>query len=135
MLVSSTFRHMLINYQVLIFGSLLVSACYLPTGFIFHKIAESSSNRKRQGRLFRLTPREKDILGPYVHNNWRIRRIYHDDPVAKVLADDGLLYAPDVAPDNNGYLAYSIQDWVLTFLREHTGLVSPKDAPQTGFER
>ena len=112
-----------------------MSACYLPTGFIIRRVGELSSSHKRQQRLYRLTPREKEILGPYVHNNWRIRRIRYDDPVAKVLADDGMLYAPDVPPDNNGYVAYSIQDWTLSFLREHTDLVAPPGALLSGYER
>jgi hypothetical protein len=135
MLGSSGVEHDLEKYQFFIFGSLLVSACYLPTGFIFRKVADLSSNHKRHQRLYRLTPREKDILGPYVHNNWRIRRIYYDDPVARVLVDDGILYVPDVSSDNNRNLAYSIQDWALSFLQKHPELVSPKGAPLAGHER
>jgi Super-infection exclusion protein B len=135
-LISSKAGLALEKYQFVIFGCLLVSACYLPTGFILHKIAESSSDRKRQQRLFRLTKREKEILAPYVHNNWRIRRIYYDDPVARVLADDGVLYAPDVPPDSNKHLAYGIQDWALSFLMKHSELVGPPNGgPQSGYER
>jgi len=97
--------------------------CYLPTRFILDWISESQADRKRKSRLQSLTEREKAILAPYVHNDFRTRRLLHTDPVARGLADDGVLYRPDVPRDQNGYEAYNIQDWARKYLREHRDLV------------
>jgi hypothetical protein len=61
-------------------------------------------------------------------NKWFLLKLFFG--VAKVLADDGILYAPDVPPDTNKYVAYSIQDWVLSFLKKHPELVGAPRPPQ-----
>ena len=63
-----------------------------------------------------MTRREKEILSPYVQNDFRTRRILNTDPVAKGLVHDGVLYNPDAA--------YNIQDWVRAYLKEHPQTLS-----------
>ena len=71
-----------------------------------------------------MTRREKEILSPYVQNDFRARRILNTDPVAKGLVHDGVLYNPGIVVYNNGYAAYNIQDWVRAFLKEHPQTLS-----------
>ena len=101
--------------------------CYLPTRFVLEKVSEWQAARKRESRLQNLTGREKAILAPYLHNDFRTRRLLHTDPVARGLADDGVLYRPDVPRDEKGYEAYNIQDWARKYLKERMDLVSTPD--------
>jgi hypothetical protein len=101
--------------------------CYLPTRYILEWIPELQAGSKRKKRLQNLTGRERAILAPYVHNDLRTRRLLHTDPVARGLADDGVLYRPDVPRDQNGYEAFNIQDWARKYLREHMDLVGSPD--------
>ena len=103
-------------HAVWFFLSLLFCLCYLPSKYVLDKVSEIASNNKRHERLRHLTRREKEILSPYVQNDFRTRRILNTDPVAKGLVHDGVLYNPGVVVDNNGYAAYNIQDWVRTYL-------------------
>lgn len=102
------------------FLGLLFSLCYLPTRVILDGVSELAAHRKRCKRLKNLTRREKEILAPYIRNDFRTRRILHTDPVAKGLERDGVLYQPGVVRDNLGHEAYSIPDWVRTFLKKHS---------------
>jgi hypothetical protein len=101
--------------------------CYLPTRFVFEKIADWQADSKRKDRLHNLTGREKTILAPYVHNDFRTRRIPHSDAVARGLADDGVLYRPDVPRDQAGCEAYNIQEWARKYLKDNNHLVGKPD--------
>jgi hypothetical protein len=103
--------------------------CYLPTRYIFEKLPEWQAAQKQKRRLHNLTEREKAILLPYIANDFRSRRILRTDPVAQGLADDGILYAPNVAVDNDGGKAYNIQDLSRLYLKKHIDLVGGKHGP------
>jgi hypothetical protein len=107
--------------------ALLGSVCYLPTRLVLERASEWQTSQKRKKRLHNLTPREKQLLAPYVHNDFRTRRIPHTDPVAKGLADDGVLYRPDVPRDDSGHEAYNIQDWARMYFKKHKDLVAAPD--------
>jgi superinfection exclusion protein B len=79
--------------------------------------------------LHNLTGREQEILLPYIVNDFRSRRIGKTDPVAQGLADDGILYAPDVAIAADGGKAYNIQDWVRVYLKKRIELVGGNRNP------
>jgi hypothetical protein len=114
------------------FLGLLLSLCYLPTRYVFAKVSEFSSNRTRNERLHHLTRQEKKILAPYIDNDFRSRRMPFMDPVAKGLADDGVLYTPDVARDVNGGVAYNIHDWARLYLKKNPNLVGRSEGPKAG---
>jgi hypothetical protein len=102
---------------------ILGSACYLPTRYLLEQLEDWRAWRKRKHRLENLTKREQEILLPYIVNDFRSRRINRFDPVAQGLADDGVLYAPDVAVAADAGKAYNIQDWARVYLKEHIDLV------------
>jgi len=123
---------MLAHWQWPFFG-LLFAVCYLPTRAILDGVSERSAKNRQVARLHNLTKREKEILSPFVHNDYRSRRIIHSDPVAIGLVDDGILYCPSVPLDANNYRAYNIQNWALLYLANHLELINPRDAnPRTG---
>ncbi len=106
--------------------------CYLPTRFVFEWVSEWQAGYKRKSRLESLTGREKAILAPYVHNDFRTRKILHTDAVARGLADDGILYRPDVPRDQAGHEAYNIQEWARKYLSEHKDLIGKPDENRGG---
>src|ERR1700687_3019338 len=77
------------NPMYIAFG-LLGPLFYLPTRWLLEKFSEWQAARVRHRRLENLTPREREILGPYIRSDYRTRRLPHTDPVAKGLADDGV---------------------------------------------
>jgi len=111
-------------HAIWFFMSRLFCLCYLPSKYVLDKVSEIASNNKRHERLIHLTRREKEILSPYVQNDFRTRGILNTDPVAKGLVHDGVLYNPGVVVDNNGYAAYNIQDWVRAYLKEYPQTLS-----------
>jgi len=110
------------NPMYVAFG-ILGPLCYLPTRLVLEKFSESQEAGKRHKRLQNLTPREQQILGPYIRGDYRTRGLPHTDAVAKGLADDGVLYHPDVPRTPNGEDAYNIQDWARTYLKAHSELL------------
>ena len=115
------------------FLGFLLSLCYLPTRLLLDEVSERHKQHKRNLRLQNLTKKEKEILAPYIYNDFRSRRIFYRDPVAKGLVDDGVLSAPDVPPDGSGCVAYNIQDWVRLSLKKNLEWVGPsKSGPQGG---
>jgi hypothetical protein len=83
-----------------------------------------TSSRKEAKRLHALTVDERRILLRYVENETRTQ-IFHDAPdlgAAQGLADDGVLYRPDVAP-NGVAVTYNIQEWAFAYLSQNKGLV------------
>jgi hypothetical protein len=106
------------NPMYIAFG-ILGPVCYLPTRWLLEKFAESQESGKRHKRLRNLTPREQQILGPYIRGDYRTRNLPHTDAVAKGLADDGVLYRPEVPRTPNGEEAYNIQDWARNYLKTH----------------
>jgi len=114
------------NPMYIAFG-ILGPLCYLPTRWLLEKFSEWQAARTRHRRLEHLTPREQDILGPYIRGDYRTRRFSHTDPVAKGLADDGVLYCPNVPRTNDGKEAYNIQDWARKSLKSHLNLLSKYD--------
>lgn len=113
------------DHGLWIFFGILFPICYLPTRHIFDWIEKWQLNRKRNARLHNLTKREKEILAPYIaeNNDFRVRRFVFSDPVAKVLADDGVLCVPNMERDTYGKIAYSIQDWARTYLKKNSALL------------
>ena len=109
----------------------LGSICYLPTRYLFEKWEDWQAWQKRKRRLHNLTKREQEILSPYIVNDFRSRRINRFDPVAQGLADDGILYAPDVAVAADAGKAYNIQDWARVYLKGHTYLVGGDRKPNS----
>jgi hypothetical protein len=105
--------------------------CYLPTRYLFDKWENWRDWQKRKHRLRNLTKREQEILLPYIVNDFRSRRINRLDPVAQGLADDGILYAPDVAVAADAGKAYNIQDWCRVYLKEHIDLVGGNRKPNS----
>jgi predicted CXXCH cytochrome family protein len=81
------------NPMYIAFG-ILGPLCYLPTRWLLEKFSESQEAGKRHKRLDNLTPREQQILGPYIRGDYRTRNLPHTDAVAKGLADDGVLHQP-----------------------------------------
>ena len=76
--------------------------CYLPTRFVFEWVSEWQAGYKRKSRLESLTGREKAILAPYVHNDFRTRKILHTDAVARgspTMASCIALTSPEIRPD------------------------------------
>jgi hypothetical protein len=110
------------NPMYIAFG-ILGPLCYLPTRLLLEKFSESQEASKRNKRLHNLTPREQQILGPYIRSDYRTRSLPHTDPVAKGLADDGVLYRPDVPRTPNGEEAYNIQDWARNYLKTHPDML------------
>lgn len=104
---------------------ILFSACYLLARRIHEWDANRKANNKRHQRLHNLTKREQQILAPYIaeKNDFRVRRFLYTDPVAKVLADDGVLSIPNMERDRYGKIAYSIQDWARGYLKTKPDLV------------
>jgi hypothetical protein len=101
-----------------------IPICYLPTRHILDGFAEWQSNNKRSRRLHSLTKREKEILAPYIveKNDYKTRRFRHDDPVAKGLAEEGILYCPDIPRDQYGNVAYNLHDWARIHLKKQPEL-------------
>lgn len=120
------------DHPIVFVLGILVPIVYLPTGpiatKIHDKIGQSDVERKRNNRLENLTKGEKELLEPYIRNDYRSRGILHSDTVAKGLADDGVLYAPDVVRDNLGHVAFNIQDWARLYLKKHPEILS--DVPK-----
>ena len=110
------------NPMYVAFG-ILGPLCYLPTRLLLEKFSDWQATRLRHKRLENLTPREQQILGPYIRNDYRTRNLPHTDAVAKGLADDGVLYRPDVPRTPSGEEAYNIQDWARTYLKAHPKLL------------
>jgi hypothetical protein len=97
------------DHWIWIFFGILFPICYLPTRRVFEWEERWRANRKRNKRLHNLTSDEQSILAPYIKSNMRTDRIIYSDAVAKGLADDGILYIPDVSRDTLGRIAYNIQ--------------------------
>lgn len=90
------------------------------------------AEKKQQKRLHALTVDERRILLRYVENDTRTQ-IFFDAPdlgAAQGLADDGVLYRPDVAP-NGVAVTYNIQEWALAYLNRNKGLVAPVVSTET----
>jgi hypothetical protein len=110
------------NPMYITFG-ILGPLCYLPTRLLLEKFSDWQAARLRHKRLENLTPREQQILGPYIRGDYRTRGLPHTDAVAKGLADDGVLYHPDVPRTPNGEDAYNIQDWARNYFKKHPHLL------------
>jgi hypothetical protein len=115
------------EHIVLIFIVGFFAFCYLPTRLIVERMqsweTDHEVQRKYEKRLKRLTKREKEILAPYIVGDFRTRRFPDRDPVAKGLADAGILYCPQVTEDVYGNAAYNIQDRVLEYLKANPHIV------------
>jgi hypothetical protein len=120
------------NHPIVFVLGILVPIVYLPTGPIVtrvhDRISQSEADNRRNHRLQNLTRGEKVLLEPYIREDYRSRRILHTDPLAKGLAEDGVLYIPDVVRDNLGHIAYNIQDWARLYLKKHPEIL--KDVPR-----
>jgi len=91
------------------------------------------AEEKRRRRLHALTADERRILSPYIEDEVR-SRILHSAPdlgAAQGLADDGILYRPDVLRREQIAVAYNIQEWALAYLRKNKGLVAPSIGTET----
>lgn len=117
-------------YRAWIFVIFLFAACYLPAGAVLRKVEKTFSKRAWHQRLHRLTPEEKRILSLFVEPHRRSQTISRADAVAKGLADDSILYAPDVPATQTGEISYNIQDWVMTYLRDHRELLQIGGLPK-----
>jgi len=108
-----------------IYLGILFSFCYLAARRIHEWDGNRKSNSRRNKRLHNLTKREKEILAPYIAevNDFRVRRFLFSDPVAKVLADDGVLSIPSMERDMYGKIAYSIQGWAREYLKDNPTLL------------
>ena len=95
---------------------------------VHNRISQSEVENRRNYRLQNLTRREKELLEPYIREDYRSRRILYSDPVAKGLADEGVLCTPSVDRDSLGHIAYNIQDWSRSFLKKHPEIL--KDVPK-----
>ncbi len=79
---------------------------------------------KLERRLGRLTADEKIVLGMYVKNDVRSRGWSGDSVgTAQGLADDGILYRPDVASSHWTAPPYNITNEALTYLQMNRQLV------------
>jgi hypothetical protein len=90
------------------------------------------AEKKQQKRLHALTVDERRILLRYVENEIRTQ-IFIDAPdlgAAQGLADDGVLYRPDVALDGVA-VTYNIQEWALAYLSRNRGLVAAVVSTET----
>jgi hypothetical protein len=124
-LFSSSFAIWLASYSNWVYAALLGSLCYLPTRFILEGTNEFVDHRKKVKRLADLTNDEKRILAGFMDNNTKSRRINREDGVAKGLAEEGILYIPDIPCNSIGQMAYNIYDWARLHLKKNPHLVRP----------
>lgn len=91
------------------------------------------ARKKQHHRLHSLTTDERRILSGYVAEEVR-SRIFHAAPdlaAVQGLADDGILYRPDVLQDEAVAAAYNIQEWALAYLSKKKNLVAPVVSAET----
>jgi hypothetical protein len=82
--------------------------------------------KKGQRRLHALTADERRILSGYVMNEVRtqIFTAAPDIGAAQALANDGVLYRPDVMQGEPVAVPYNIYEWALDYLSKNRGLVA-----------
>jgi hypothetical protein len=105
-------------------GWLLVSGLL----FLGRLLFDFWQKKKRQRRLHHLRTDEREILRPYVQSARRSVAIMQGHlGIAQGLADDGILYRPQL-PASLGpapaLVPYNILDWVLSYLIKHPELVA-----------
>ncbi len=93
--------------------------------------------RKGQRRLHALTGDERSVLSRYVVNEARTQ-ILHDAPdlgAAQALANDGILYRPNVMQNGPVAVPYNIYEWALEYLSKNKGLVAAVVSAETRWSR
>jgi Super-infection exclusion protein B len=103
---------------------LILTFCvlYLPTRHILQGVDDWDAKRKKQARLEDLTKDERKSLGQYIAGNCRTVWFDHQDAVAKGLAEEGILYCPDVPRRHTGQVAYNMHEWVRQYLKKRPKL-------------
>jgi hypothetical protein len=89
--------------------------------------------KKGQRRLHALTADERRILSGYVVNEVRTQ-IFHAAPdlgAAQALANEGILYRPEVMQDEPVAVPYNIFEWALKYLSKNKGLVTAVVSAET----
>jgi hypothetical protein len=108
----------------------IVKRCYLAW-------STYQAERKQQQRLHALTADERRILSGYVADEVR-NKIFHNAPdlgAAQGLADDGILYRPNVMRDEKVAVPYNIQEWALAYLSKNKGLIASLVSAETRWSR
>jgi hypothetical protein len=101
----------------------MVTAIITGAEWSFKKRRESAARRVREERLHRLTHDEKTVLLRFLTNPpTRTARFIGQRSIAQGLADDGILYKPDIADLGNG-VSYNILNWALDYLAKHRDLL------------
>ena len=111
---------------------LVVTALIWVGKWCYQKGAAYWKQKGREKRLHRLASDERRILSQYVESESRTV-MFHSAPdigAAQGLADDGILFKPDVPPDGIA-VAYSIQEWALAYLSKNEQLVAQVVAAAT----
>jgi hypothetical protein len=102
-------------------GWLAVSALL----FVGRRLFDKWQQRKRRQRLHHLTTDERGILRPYVQNHYRSYPIVEGHlGIAQGLADDGILYRPQLPTQPTAFVPYNIVEWALEYLTKHPQLLA-----------
>ncbi len=99
---------------------------YLPTRHVLQGIDDWDAKRKKHSRLQDLAKDERKVLSQYIAENCRIAWFDQQDATAKGLAEEGVLYCPDVPRKHNGYIAYNMHEWVRHYLKKRPTLLEIK---------
>ena len=96
----------------------LFCVLYLPTRYVLQGMDDWDATRKKHSRLQDLTKDEKETLNEYIGRNCRTVWFDHRDAIAKGLAEEGVLYCPDVPRRQAGEVAYNMHEWVRRYLKK-----------------
>jgi hypothetical protein len=123
-------------------GFIIAAAWILVTAIIWISrqgyLAWAAFLAKMKGRwrLHRCTADERRVLSGYVQNEVR-SQVFHAAPdlgAAQALANDGILYRPDVMNDGAA-VTYNIQEWALEYLSKNRRLIAPVVPAATRWSR
>ena len=86
--------------------------------FVYPWIAEAYWIRIGKKRLRSLAPREKEILGNYIHNQNRSQNLPIQDGTVNALQKERIIIRGSSVGSMHGF-DYIIQPWVWEYLRKH----------------
>lgn len=116
----------LVGLLFIIAATWLVVTALIGLGkWCYQKGSAFWKQKERKKRLHRLTADERRILSQYVESESRTV-MFHSVPdtgVAQGLAEEDILYRPDIPPDGIA-VAYSIYEWALAYLTKNKQLIA-----------
>lgn len=120
-LVLTQYRWMIGLIFLIAVGWLAVSGILL----LGRQVFQFWQQKKRLRRLHRLTADERGLLRPYVQQSCRSYPIVEGHlGIAQGLADDGILYRPQLPIALAALVPYNIMEWALVYLTKHPQLVA-----------